>query len=186
MKRLFTLFAFIFLLLFLLTACGDQAAQDGVTPPEGTIDLSGFTAQTPDGDACSGEIFSGHKLTMLNIWGTFCGPCIREMPDLAQISREYGQSLQVIGIIIDAVDKNFNPIPVKKDAASDILAQTGVDYLQLLPSPSLNDLLLSEVQVFPTTYFVDENGFVIGEAYYGSRDHDTWKSIIDAYLEARS
>ena len=28
------------------------------------------------------EVFDDADLTVINIWGTFCGPCIQEMPDL--------------------------------------------------------------------------------------------------------
>ena len=47
-----------------------------------------FTATDLKGAAVTSEIFSKNKVTMLNIWGTFCGPCIREMPDLAKLNEE--------------------------------------------------------------------------------------------------
>ena len=43
-----------------------------------TVDIDGNKVSSAD-------IFSKHKLTMVNIWGTFCGPCIREMPDLEEL-----------------------------------------------------------------------------------------------------
>ncbi|MBQ4235421.1 MAG: TlpA family protein disulfide reductase, partial [Treponema sp.] len=39
-----------------------------------------FTATDLNGRIVTSEIFEKNKVTMLNIWGTFCGPCIREMP----------------------------------------------------------------------------------------------------------
>ena len=57
-----------------------------------------FEAKTLDGEDVTQEIFGQSKLTMINIWGTFCGPCIQEMPDLGEISRSYDSGeFQMIG-----------------------------------------------------------------------------------------
>lgn len=175
--------------LLVLTACGSKApttAPDSAVsePTRGTTDFSTFTAEDFDGNIQSGTVFSGHKLTMINIWGTFCGPCINEMPGLQLLSEAYGNEFQIIGIPIDIVDMNGNVLTDVRADADAILELTGVTYLQLLPSRSLNELYLSDVQVFPTTLFVDENGVIIDEAYIGSRSYDDWKQIVDAYLEA--
>ena len=45
---------------------------------------------------------------MVNIWATFCSPCIREMPELAELNEAYGDNFQVIGIVVDAADENGN------------------------------------------------------------------------------
>ena len=129
------------------------------------------------------QVFKGHKLTMVNIWATFCGPCINEMPALAALHEEYGDDFQVIGIIVDIADMNGNVLPQKLAEAVAIIDSTGADYLHLLPSKSLNDAYLNTVQAVPETIFVDENGNQVGESYLGSRSKDAWKEIIDSLLE---
>lgn len=58
-----------------------------------------------DGTEISSDLYSNNKITMVNIWGTFCGPCIREMPDLAKLSQEYkSKGVEIIGIPIDIAD----------------------------------------------------------------------------------
>lgn len=74
MKKLFTVIA----LLTLSTLLFAQKAGDKIS----------FTATDFKGNPVTSEIFAKNKLTMVNIWGTFCGPCIREMPDLARINKE--------------------------------------------------------------------------------------------------
>lgn len=74
MKKLFTVIA----LLTLSTLLFAQKAGDKIS----------FTATDFKGNPVTSEIFAKNKLTMVNIWGTFCGPCIREMPDLARINEE--------------------------------------------------------------------------------------------------
>ena len=45
------------------------------------------------------------SLKQLNIWGTFCGPCIAEMPELGELSREYeGSGVRIIGMLCDVYE----------------------------------------------------------------------------------
>lgn len=191
MKRFFLAFLLLALTLVLLTACENKENLPAETTAaeDGTLNLSSFTAYDLDGNVVTGDIFAGHKLTMLNVWGTYCGPCLREMPDLARLATAY-DNVQLVGIVIDAARmnaaKNFVQRSDKIEEAKDIIAQTGAHYLHILPSESLAELLLYEIQVIPTTLFLDGDGNVVGEYYYGSRSYDDWKIIIDAHLEALS
>ena len=64
-----------------------------------------FNSIDLDGNEISSELYSNNKITMVNIWGTFCGPCIREMPDLAKLNQEYkSKGVEIIGIPIDIAD----------------------------------------------------------------------------------
>lgn len=128
-------------------------------------------------------VLKDHKLTMINVWATFCGPCINEMPDLGAINQEYqDKGLQIIGIVSDAVDMDGNPSAETISLANDIISQTGADYLHLLPSAELFQGPLSTLSVVPTTYFVDENGVQVGETYTGGRTKEKWIQIIDSLL----
>ena len=41
---------------------------------------------------------------MINVWGTDCGPCIQEMPDLAALHEAYAdKGVQVVGLVSDAL-----------------------------------------------------------------------------------
>ena len=45
-------------------------------------------ATTAEGECMSSDVFANSKLTMINVWATFCSPCISEMPDLGEIAGE--------------------------------------------------------------------------------------------------
>ena len=62
------------------------------------------------------------------------------------------------------------------------MTQTGVTYTNILPSESLNDAKLDYIFTVPTTYFLDENGVIIGSTFEGSRSYEQWSSIIDDIL----
>lgn len=183
MKKAFALLT----VLLLLTACGKTEDAPAPVPaqPETAVTelLCDFAAEDLNGNAVDETVFSGCKVTMVNVWATFCSPCIREMPDLAALNRDLAaDGFQIIGIPVDVTDYNMEKIPALITAAEDIIAQTGADYRHLLPSESLNRAFLNEVQVVPTTVFVNEKGEQLGEVYTGARSAEQWSVIIESLL----
>ncbi|EFE11327.1 redoxin family protein [Clostridium sp. M62/1] len=142
-----------------------------------------FTAQDLDGNQVDQSIFADADLTMINVWGTFCTPCLDEMPDLGELSEEYkDKGMQIIGICSDTVnaDRKLDEAQVKK--AKELAEQTGADYLHLAMSGDLVDTLLPQVMAVPMTIFVDSEGKQVGSAYMGARDKDGWTEIIEEML----
>lgn len=182
MKKTFMAFLICVGILFSMAACGAGA---GDSAEIGEDILSSFTAVDLDGNAVDQSLLSDHKITMVNVWGTFCSPCIGEMSDLAALHQAYAdQGFQVIGIPIDVVDKNLQTISGKITDAEEIIASTGADYCHLVPSKSLNDTILSGVQSVPLTVFVDEEGRQVGPAYLGAKSREKWETIIKELLES--
>lgn len=172
------IFALILAVLLLVSGCAGETVKE----EKGNALFGSFSAADMEGNPVNQEVFKDHKLTMINIWATFCGPCIQEMPELAQLQEEYGEDFQIIGIVVDAADRNGNILPDKKAEAASIIEATGADYLHLLPSTSLTTAYLGRVQAVPETVFVDENGNQVGQSYVGARNKEQWKVIIDSLM----
>lgn len=160
------------------TQSGNGGGTNADASEEKTYVLS-FEAKTTDGNAFSSEIFSESKVTMINVWATYCNPCLEEMPDLGEIAQEYDKSdFQLIGIISDVVeDAPQSDI----DAAKDLIAQTEANYPHLLLNQSLFENLVGGVSSVPTTFFVNSKGEVLGYVV-GANDKDTWLDIINDLL----
>ncbi len=193
--------AIIFAILVLATcfaACGGTQNDDtstttpgieGIKIPEENLDgveygsFAKFTAVDLAGKKATQDIFKGKKLTMINIWATFCSPCIREMPDIETLSKEYAdKDFQVIGIVCDVNYSGDGYENSLYQSALDIVEMTGVTYRNLLPSNSLDLIKLREIYSVPETIFVDENGNIVGTNYIGSRSLENWKTIVDSIL----
>ena len=161
-------------LIFTLMGCGGQS----LTSKDSTV--ADFQSQTLDGEDVTNDIFSGSELTMVNIWATYCGPCIEEMPDLGEISRSYDKSqFQIVGIVSDVTKPN--------DATAEkIIKETKADYTHIIDSKSLEKGLLSSLDAVPTTVFVDKNGNILGDPYIGSRSKSDWEGSIDKLLKSNS
>lgn len=135
-----------------------------------------FESETLDGEKVTEEIFQQADLTMVNIWATFCGPCIQEMPDLAQLSEEYqDKGVQIIGLIGDVGEAG-------NETAAVIIEETGADYTHIVASPGLQLGILNRISAYPTTVFVNKEGEFVDKAYAGARDKAAWAEIIDQLL----
>lgn len=53
----------------------------------------------------SEELFAGHKVTMINNWATWCGPCCGELPELEKLAAEIGEKdCRITEICDDTID----------------------------------------------------------------------------------
>ena len=120
------------------------------------INLSGV-----DGQYMDIEQFEG-KILILNLWATWCGPCIKEMPDLASMQKELPADFALI-------------------LASDEELQTIQKFTQTQPE----DLLFAQLQTpistlgaysLPTTFVIGGNGQLL-ETLVGARKWDSSEQI---------
>lgn len=141
-----------------------------------------FKAVDLDGRTVDQSVLKGHKLTVINFWGTFCPPCIAELPALGALSRSYDSTdVQILGVVVDAkrnVEQYDEDIV---QSAKSIVEQQGAGYAHLLPSPDLDTAYLSTVQSIPVTLFVDEAGNIL-DTHVGARSEKQWRALIDEAL----
>lgn len=164
------------------------AAEDEAAPQQAPAETGAeapefaFAATSVDGEAVDATLFTDATLTMVNIWGTFCGYCLQEMPELSELNQEYAdRGFQVVGIVGDVGDE--------KTAKADDLAtvrrlidETDADFLHLLPGKDINKLFLSKASVYPTSFFVDHQGKLLGEPVQGAIGKEKFAALIDTYL----
>lgn len=146
--------------------------------------LGHFKTQDLYGNPVDYTVLNGHKLTMVNVWATYCGPCINEMPELGKLNKDYAeQGFQIIGMVCDI--SYLGVCEVMEDGrteAQQIVEKTGADYLHILPDATLVRNIMTAVSSIPLTFFVDEEGTLVGNALTGSRSYEAWASIIESYL----
>lgn len=134
---------------------------------------------TLDGTPVTENVFGGSRVVMVNVWATFCGPCISEMPELGRLAAEYApEDLKIIGLVGDVSNR------ATLAQALSIIDQTGADYLHLLPTEYSGPLFLESLEYFPSTWFLDADGNLLTkQPIVGSNDYNGWKKIIDTYLK---
>jgi thiol-disulfide isomerase/thioredoxin len=133
--------------VFFANAASDDAGAKTVGPVK-DLQLASLTAGQPD--IKLGDLLDGHKPLVLNLFASWCGPCIREMPDFEKVHKALGDEVTFAGMAV----RN------KKDDARALVEQTGVTY------PSYSDdsgdgVSRFDVTVMPTTVFISASGKVL-------------------------
>ena len=136
-----------------------------------------FTAMDLDGTPVTNSIFSEAELTVLHIWGTFCGPCIQEMPQLAAWNTELEKNVQLVGIVCDVFSLQDETI---LDAKA-ILKKANATFKNIVATDSLAEFIAG-VQFVPTTVIIDANGAVVTEPIVGA-SVEKYKEAVEAYFE---
>lgn len=139
-----------------------------------------FTTNDIDGNEVTESIFANKDLTVVNIWGTFCGPCINEMPELGAWEKELTDNVQIVGLIVD-ISSTDNETQIT--AAKQITEKADVGFVNLIGDNGAFDELISSIVGVPTTIFVDKSGNIVGEIIVGA-DVDRYKSFVNKYVEA--
>ena len=159
------------------TEQGDQSAQSTVTT------VGEFTTQDLDGSTVTQDIFKEHKLTLVNAFGTWCSPCVQEIPDLEKLYETMqDKGVGVIGIVTDTIGMDGKLDQTVVDTARQLAEQSGVTYPFLVPDAGWLNGRLANMDTFPESFFVDENGNIVGETYFGSRDLAEWTSVVETEL----
>ena len=171
----------VFAVLTLSAACSGKPKASETETASGSEQIASL-----EGSSLSELGLLGEKLTVLNIWATWCPPCIGELPHLEEISQYYNdKGVKVVGIMQDGVNEMFEPQESTIANGITLLENAGVTYSNLMPDIDFFSEYIAQMQVFPTTYFLDADGNIIA-TLQGAQDFDGWKGTIDDALSELS
>ena len=162
------------LLLCVTLLSGCDASGTG-TPEEDGYDGLVFSTVDRGGETWDQSVFLSHKLTMINFWEPWCGPCVGEMADLQRLQDTYAErGLLILGV--------YQTADAEEDVDA-VLSYTGVTYPILHYTQEFDAFQSGYV---PTTIFVDGEGRLIGEGssalYIGSNSFEGWAAVVEDLL----
>ena len=137
-----------------------------------------FTTENLALESVDSSIFGEKDLTVLNVWGTFCGPCIQEMPELGEWQRSLPDNVQIIGLVADVAGKEDAD---HIELANTILDKTNAHFANIIPNNDFADLLSGVVGV-PTTFFINKEGKIVGKPIVGAQV-PKYKAFVEEYLK---
>ena len=142
-----------------------------VAPPRPAPAL-GFAGR--DGRRLRLADFRGHFL-LVNLWATWCGPCVREMPSLDRLQALLGDRLSVLAI---SEDRGAG------QAVEPFLAKLGLRRLQVYLDPENAAQPAFAVRGLPTSFLVDRDGRILG-SLEGGTDWDAPAMVarLERYLK---
>lgn len=134
-----------------------------------------FETTDVDGNPVKSEdIFKENDITMINIWATWCGNCVRELAELSEMNERLAEkNVAVIGICTDA--------DTKLDACRALISENGVKYRNLLPFDGIEEAL--ELTAYPTSYFVSSEGTILSLPFKGApMEMSAYEEVINRLL----
>ena len=166
-----------------LKNAGSLKAQVSVKDPVRPVTAAGtgeqFVFETTDLDGkavSSADLFAGHKVTMINIWATWCDPCKNELPELEEFAKELaGKDCQIIGI---CEDTSYDDTAAAE--AKEILAKAGVTYTNIKATDEMLEMMTC--LAMPTSYFVDSSGHVLTTPIKGA-DFEKYREKLEEALK---
>ncbi len=168
-----------------LAACGnsDSGYTTGDNSKDGRSQVSqgelqsipDFSAEDIEGNKVDNSIFKENKVTLVNVWATWCGPCVNELPEIQKVYSELkDQGIGVVGIVADGNDA--------KDTAKELIELDSLKYKMIIPDSNLEKKLISTLRGFPTSYVVDSEGKILGMKL-GGMNAEGFKAFIEQYAK---
>lgn len=137
-----------FLVMFVLLMCLPVVAMASGLPEVGK--------EAPDFEIelLNGEIFrlseQRGKVVLINIWASWCGPCVAEMPDIDQLAKDYADDLVVIGVNCSEDEQTV----------ADFVAAAGYSYNFAVDPEYYISGYLYPSRGIPYSIVVDANGMI--------------------------
>ncbi|NCB30051.1 MAG: TlpA family protein disulfide reductase [Clostridia bacterium] len=144
---------------------------------EGT--LSDFSTVLMTGESADATIFADYDVTMVNLWATWCSPCVAELPELQKLYAQLPENVNLVSICSDASSET--------ELAQKMIDDLGLTFTTLMDSDSLNENFISHCSAFPTTVFVDSEGNLVGQIFVGVPNGDVvveYSALIDTALQS--
>jgi thiol-disulfide isomerase/thioredoxin len=191
MKRTTRPFRLLILALtgaFLLgsTACAEQsgttaqAVQDPRMPTLESVlgveinePMPSWSLQTLDGKSLSSEDLRG-KVVVLDVWATWCAPCVYEIPGYVDLHKKYAdQGLVIVGISVDRA----GPAVVQR-----FLQRFGVQYPVGMATPELlSSFIKTNDFPIPITLLIDREG-ILRHGKLGPMEHADYEKLVKQHL----
>jgi thiol-disulfide isomerase/thioredoxin len=127
-----------------------------------------------DSDAQSFNVSENRgKITVINFWGTWCTPCVNELPHFEAIAAQYKDTVTVVALHSDYASETAESFIDQKYPEHAMLfgIDTGETYYSMLGGKGM----------YPMTLVVDENGVII-YSQSGAMTYEQLKNIIDSAL----
>ena len=158
-------------------------AMNGTDPELVKEAIMDYTMEDLDGKMTRlGDLIPENRITMLNIWGISCAPCLMEIPNLVELRDQFrDRGFEIIGLASDLLAPDGKTDPDLTEEARELVTELEVPY----PILVLTGEIRKQMQIIatPTTIFVNDKGQVIGDVIMGVRSKAEWEHMVRDILD---
>ena len=140
-----------------------------------------FSLADLDGNTITLQQMKG-KVVLLNFWGTWCGPCRKEIPDFINLSKKYKKDgLEIVGITLTSgPPENIKAFADKWGINYKLLTDIKGNETQTITA-LYGQATGKRITGIPTTFIIDREG-VIQKRYVGPRSEAIFYNDLKKYL----
>ena len=120
-----------------------------------------FTLTSVDDKAITLSECYAKSFVLLDFWASWCGPCIREIPELQKLHSQHKDRLQIISISVDESNAQWQDAIAKHELSQwhQLIANNNEEYYF---AEQANTALAYGVEQIPCFILIDTNGTIIG------------------------
>lgn len=131
--------------------------RDRFTPLDVGSRAPEYAALTLGGDTVRLSSFAGN-VVLLNIWATWCLPCVREMPALQRLHEQLGdRGLSIVAVSVDEPSALRGGVPGLVEEVREFARGFDLTFT-VLYDPSGGIQSRYQVNGLPTTFIIDRDG----------------------------
>ena len=151
--------------------------------PDYAIKAPDFTLRTVQGELFKLSENRG-KVIMLNFWGTWCGPCRREIPDFNKLHAKYQKDgLEIVGVTLTSgSSKNILDFMNDWDMEYTVLTDINNNETQKVTS-DYGRAIGRPITGIPTTLIIDQEGYIV-KGYIGPRSEEVFYKDLQPLLSS--
>ena len=151
--------------------------------PDYAIKAPDFTLRTVQGELFKLSENRG-KVIMLNFWGTWCGPCRREIPDFNKLHAKYQKDgLEIVGVTLTS-GSSKNILEFMNDWDMEYTVLTDIDNNETQRVTSIYGRAIGRpITGIPTTLIIDQEGYIV-KGYIGPRREEVFYKDLQPLLSS--
>lgn len=150
------------------------------------MNISDFVSVDLDNNPVDGSIFSENTLTVVNMWATWCGPCLNEMPHFQQLHQVYSATpeddVMMLGVLLINGSSTVN-------SGKQVLSSNGYTFYNIVHCNTFIDVLYTtddnntgSVSI-PQTVIVDRNGVIRDHRVGSFPNYAILDNLVSDWLE---
>jgi len=132
-----------------------------------------FTLKFNAADGSAIDLAQMHgKVVLVDFWATWCGPCMKEVPNVvAAYNKYHGKGFEVIGISLDQ----------NKDTMLKVTAQKGMSWPQYFDGKGWSNEISTalHIRAIPAMWLINKNGVIASTNARGNLEADIAKLLAE-------